>query len=427
MGKKFTYEEVKSYFEEQGCELLSDTYVGNNVKLKYKCSFGHVSETEYRWFLQGKRCKTCSSKRKFDEIQSYFRENGCKLLSDKYLGHNFKLKYRCLCGEVAEITYGDFRKGHRCMKCGREKLKYTYEEVKSYFEEQGCELLSDTYIGSTTKLKYRCICGNVSEIEYRNFRQGGRCKECSRKRANETNRKNHGGELYFQTDGFKTHRDLVCMEKYGVKSPLQNPTIKLQQEKTNLERYGVKYVSQSSEIRQKTRKTLIKKYGYEYVMQNPVFREKFKATLMERYGVPSLAYLSKCCSKESQTLFWEIQTALSSSAQTKSHFAEFNTEFVVRYNNEFFKYDFVNSALKKCIEYNGSKFHPTPDLSDEETNWCVFHPNKTVKEAREYELRKQDALLKRGYSFLVVWDTEFHKDRTALVKKCIDFLTKADD
>lgn len=36
-------------------------------------------------------------------------------------------------------------------------------------------MLSDKYVNADSKLKYKCVCGNISEIMYRSFHEGHRC------------------------------------------------------------------------------------------------------------------------------------------------------------------------------------------------------------------------------------------------------------
>ena len=170
------------------------------------------------------------------------------------------------------------------------------------------------------------------------------------------------------------------------------------------------------------KKTIRKKYGCDYLHQSPEIRAKFKKTLLKKYGVPSLAYLSNCASRESQKLFDAIYEKMKGRHKNKTYYASLNHEFVITYNNKHFKYDYVNSTLKKAIEYNGYNFHPKADQKDEEIGWCAFHPNKTAKEARFYEKIKYEGLEKRGYQILTVWDYESHKDFDTLVQKCLDFL-----
>lgn len=57
-------------------------------------------------------------------------------------------------------------------------IGYTIKEMKQLFKEQGCVLLEDKYINGQTKMKYKCICGNISYIRWNNFRTGQRCKNC---------------------------------------------------------------------------------------------------------------------------------------------------------------------------------------------------------------------------------------------------------
>jgi hypothetical protein len=43
-------------------------------------------------------------------------------------------------------------------------MKFNIKEVKKYFKEQGCKLLEEKYINAHIKMKYICSCGNESSI-----------------------------------------------------------------------------------------------------------------------------------------------------------------------------------------------------------------------------------------------------------------------
>jgi len=49
----------------------------------------------------------------FVEIPKIFEENGCKLISDKYISNDKKLKYICECGRESEITLANFFNGSK--------------------------------------------------------------------------------------------------------------------------------------------------------------------------------------------------------------------------------------------------------------------------------------------------------------------------
>ena len=59
------------------------------------------------------------------------------------------------------------------------RAKLTIDYIRKIIEEEGCELLSNEYINSKTKLSIRCKCGEVFEKTFDKFRDGQRqCKKC---------------------------------------------------------------------------------------------------------------------------------------------------------------------------------------------------------------------------------------------------------
>lgn len=327
--KKHSYKYVKQYFKKQGCELLEKDYINAHVKMEYKCSCGNISEINFNKFKMGSRCKKCSGKEKsnFKDVKQYFRDHGCELLEKEYINTKTKMRYKCNCGNTSEIIFNSFKRGCRCKKCAKNE-SFTFEYVKQYFKEQNCELLEKTYINNYTKMKYICQCGEKSKICFSKFKIGRKCKKC----------------------GIKKHTQ----------------------------------------------------------------------TMMRKYGVP---YFPHCgYSKESQKLFDAIYILLNNKYKNKTYYATLNKEFGINYKDKWFSYDYVNSKLKKAIEYNGSVFHPQPNQNDNEIGWFALDKNKTVGYARKYEKEKYEGLEKRGYQILTVWDYEMKKDFNAIVKKCLDFL-----
>jgi len=116
------------YFEQNGCELL-DEYQGCMKKMKYRCSCGNISSISWNNFTQGKRCGNCakyglSKKRSLAEVQKIFEERGCEFLDNEFKGIHYKHRYRCKCGQLAEITFAGFHHQNQyCHTCGLEKNK----------------------------------------------------------------------------------------------------------------------------------------------------------------------------------------------------------------------------------------------------------------------------------------------------------------
>ncbi len=173
---KYTQEIVEKIFKDNNCELLSE-YINYNIKLKYLCKCGNISEILLNNFNKGKRCRKCGNNNipTQQDVEQYFKEKDCELL-DIYKNSKTKLKYKCRCKNISYISMDSFKAGNRCMKCGKkEKLSQKY--VKQYFSDNGCELL-DVYVNNHKKLKYICNCGNQSEICFYSFQQGNRCMKC---------------------------------------------------------------------------------------------------------------------------------------------------------------------------------------------------------------------------------------------------------
>lgn len=130
------------------------------------------------------KCSKCKKKYKdkfsYEYIYNFFKEQNCELLSKEYINCDKKLKYKCSCGNKSEISFYMFKNDQRCLKCSN-KERHTFEYVKNYFTEQNCELLETEYINDITKMKYICICKNESDIRFSSFQNGVRCNMCKNK------------------------------------------------------------------------------------------------------------------------------------------------------------------------------------------------------------------------------------------------------
>ena len=184
---RYTFEYVKSYFEEHGCKLLETSYVNSKTKMRYICEHGHKAEVTFGSFRRGHRCAECNGTKKFtyNYVKQYFKDRECRLLEIEYINALTKMKYVCSCGNESEMTFAHFREGKRCAICsGTEKYTFTY--VKKYFEDNKCKLIELEYLNNTTPMKYICECGNMSKICFKSFIKGSRCVRCKGRKITET-------------------------------------------------------------------------------------------------------------------------------------------------------------------------------------------------------------------------------------------------
>jgi hypothetical protein len=122
-----------------------------------------------------------SQRHKIEFVRWLFEQRGCELVSPEYKSCEEPLHYRCKCGKPGKATLDHFlhkRKG-KCRRCGQTHRKLIpLDFVRKIFQDGGCILLADSYDNNRTPMRYRCNCGNVAEISLENFKQGKRCWEC---------------------------------------------------------------------------------------------------------------------------------------------------------------------------------------------------------------------------------------------------------
>jgi hypothetical protein len=225
LGKKLTYEHVKSFIEKEGYQLLSDTYINNRSKLLLKCLKGHEYKVRFYSFKKGIRCPVCSGKQKhtYNYVKSFIEKEGYQLLSDTYKNALSKLLIKCPKGHEYKSTFNRFQQGNKCPKCffisTTQKQKHTYEHVKSFIEKEGYQLLSDTYKNAHIKLLVKCPEGHEYKVRFNDFQQGHRCPFCS----NRTSK----GEIEVQDFIESLGYDIIRNDRTQIINPLTGYNLEL--------------------------------------------------------------------------------------------------------------------------------------------------------------------------------------------------------
>lgn len=141
-NNRYTYEEVKYYIEIEsntGYKLLSTTYERCTDKLDVMCDKGHIFHPTFRNFLHcNSRCSVCfgKNKYKYKEVKKIFEDEGCILLTKKYINNSQLLDYICSCGNKSSISLTNFLAGHRCNICGQQK------RIETNLQKYGVEYTS---------------------------------------------------------------------------------------------------------------------------------------------------------------------------------------------------------------------------------------------------------------------------------------------
>jgi hypothetical protein len=137
-----------------------------------------------------------------------------------YMSRERVVRYRCVCGNENDTSAPNLlRKGRKaqCLKCQNIPFRNDLEDVKRDFKEHGCELLSE-YTSRHKPVKYRCVCGGIAEIRYADFKRGKRCQNCKTVKFKDTCLDRYGVENVFQLEEVKEKSKETRLKKHGDKN-----------------------------------------------------------------------------------------------------------------------------------------------------------------------------------------------------------------
>ncbi len=145
MAKKYTYEQVKETIEEMGGELISTEYKDSRTKLKILCSccktnIFEVNFTSYKNKVMTK-CPECVKKESspvkwnYDLVKTFVEENGGKLISKKYVDVDTKMAFVCnVCGKEEFITsFYNYNKLNK-RACNKCKAKESKKKISHTYD-----------------------------------------------------------------------------------------------------------------------------------------------------------------------------------------------------------------------------------------------------------------------------------------------------
>lgn len=153
-----TIESLKAFAISRGWELLSDKYLGGNVKHNLKCENGHLFKMTPEHLLKKIGCRICSDNAllTIDLFKRIALDKEGECLSEKYEGQKEKLKFRCKEGHIFDATPTSIKnRGSWCLICSG-KEKGTIKEMQEVAKSKGGKCLSLLYVDSKTKLEWQC-------------------------------------------------------------------------------------------------------------------------------------------------------------------------------------------------------------------------------------------------------------------------------
>lgn len=188
--RKLSIEEMRDIAFKRGGFCLSDEYINNNTKLRWRCRLGHEWMTSADHIKVGSWCPKCSSKiralkktkHSIEEMRRFAEGRGGKCLSNIYRNTDGLLKWQCNQGHTWEASvYAVTSKMNtwcpHCAKCAPLNIQL----MKEMASKKGGQCLSQEYFNNSTKLLWRCKSGHEWMSVPNSIRQGLWCRVCSGK------------------------------------------------------------------------------------------------------------------------------------------------------------------------------------------------------------------------------------------------------
>lgn len=174
MNKKYTYEEVKNYVENEGYKLLSEKYVSAREHIITLCPNNHVYPVTFTNFKNNKRrCPECVGNKKHNGefiYNEFVKHNLIPMFQYKdYQNAKTLLPFICphhLDESVQYINYDNLKQNRGCHYCSIEKRKgknhYKWDNGKTTLNHYLRNLLGEWKKESFKKANYKCYLSNYN-------------------------------------------------------------------------------------------------------------------------------------------------------------------------------------------------------------------------------------------------------------------------
>ena len=424
----------KTYFVNQAREVHGDTYgyddfdfQGMHEKGMITCKIhGNFPMTPHAHITNKQGCPKCGilkrakSRLKFNT--ETYKEEIKKTHGDKYILDEIEFtrledKIKVICPKHGPWypTAKNFRDGHGCPECGRERMIEVISDTKEDFVRKAREVWGDLYgyddfdyQGSDVPGKIWCYECNDYFWKAPNAHLSGHqgCTMCSQKNRVYRNNVEKGKE--------------TCMEKYGVPFSFQVEEVKEKIKQTNLERYGVENPTYNRALYEESIKKLLKetyeKYTKDLTEVEPLFTaDEYKGISKETENGKKINYYpfkcKKCGSEFNAPLMRPrcVKCHPYSRSEGEIEMADYiesiypgevvyNDPSVL--NNNGYNFDVYLPEEKIAFEYNGDYWHNRDDI-------------------KERDAKKKELADEAGIKIVYIWEHEWADNKDEM-KKLID-------
>ena len=176
-----TCQKMASYREGR---YLSDLYINNKTKYKWACKFGHIFHMAAQNVTNGQWCPKCSGKERhnLDWLKALAIKNEGECLSNRYINTMTKYKWKCKKGHQWMAAANGIRQGKWCLYCSG-KAKHNLEWLYNLAKVKNGVCLSEVYINVGSYYEWKCKFGHQWKAKAQDIKQGSWCPFCFRNKS----------------------------------------------------------------------------------------------------------------------------------------------------------------------------------------------------------------------------------------------------
>ncbi len=182
--RRITPQEYEEWLKNDGRGfIVLEEYIKDGIKIKHKCSEGHIWSISPSNIKRGSGCPYCygNVKQTSQDYHQYLLgdERGFMVLED-YVNANTKIKHQCSNGHIWSVSPHHIKSGKGCPNCDVISRTITLQDYSQYLkdDERGFMVL-ENYVNSYTKIKHQCKKGHVWAVKPRSVKEGKGCPYCA--------------------------------------------------------------------------------------------------------------------------------------------------------------------------------------------------------------------------------------------------------
>jgi hypothetical protein len=163
----------------RGGVCISRRYLNSRIPLRWKCGLGHQWRAMPTNVSKGSWCPSCAHRKRLTlgEMRTLAARRGGGCVSDRYVNNETKLRWRCAAGHEWEAAPGLIKGGRWCPHCAH-VARLSLNAMAAIAVSSGGRCRSTEYVNVETPLSWKCEAGHQWRATPASIRSGSWCPSC---------------------------------------------------------------------------------------------------------------------------------------------------------------------------------------------------------------------------------------------------------